>query len=150
MKKTLWPKAIIFSLLAFMAATSVAVYLSFSHKVDLVQPDYYKADLSYDNQKAAHERLVQLPTRPQYRLLKTGQLEIKLPPELLGKQATAALHLYNPADSDLDRHLTLSPLKSLNLVEIGGALTSQRWRLKVMFTVHKTQYYEELPLNAPH
>ncbi len=148
-EKTFWPWGIILSLGLFMAGTLGFVFLSFQHRVDLVQENYYQADLDFNHRHEARQRLQGLAEQPNYHLYRDGTLELTLPDALTGANSKAELQLYNPTNPALDRKLTLSPLQKHQRVTTGPELQRQKWRLKVQYTVGSLLFYDEKVLNDP-
>jgi hypothetical protein len=103
MKTFNWGHKIAFLYTAFVVGMLFMAYKSSQQKFDLVQTDYYAAELKYQEVIDASERSKALGGNLIVKF-ETDSVKILLPVLLNGSKVKGKLHLYCPADQQQDQH----------------------------------------------
>lgn len=103
MKTFNWGHKIAFLYTAFVVGMLFMAYKSSQQKFDLVQTDYYAAELKYQEVIDASERSKAMGGNLIVKLEKDS-VKILLPTLFNGSKIKGKLHLYCPADQQQDQH----------------------------------------------
>ncbi len=142
-QKSIWPYAIIAYFVFFIAA--VAAFISFALKQDvhLVRPDYYAAEMKYQQRLDQMNRTAQLGREVviEYRA-KHRKLGIKLPPQHLPGKPVGKITFYRPSDPSLDRSFPIE-LQSdgKQFVDI-AAIANGSWRVELKWSAAGQDYFK--------
>jgi nitrogen fixation protein FixH len=104
MKTFNWGHKIAFLYTAFVVGMLFMAYKSSQQKFDLVQTDYYAAELKYQEVIDASQRSKALGGKLIIKVEKDS-VKILLPIIFNGSKVKGKLHLYYPADQEQDQHL---------------------------------------------
>ena len=104
MKAFNWGHKIAFLYTAFVVGMLFMAYKSSQQKFDLVQTDYYAAELKYQEVIDASQRSKALGGKLIIKVEKDS-VKILLPIIFNGSKVKGKLHLYYPADQEQDQHL---------------------------------------------
>lgn len=96
-----WGYKIMFAYLVFVAGILFLVFKASQVRFDLVEKDYYAAELQYQDRIDAASRTAGL-SQPPVVALQNRKLQIQFPPEMAANQLEGELHLYFPADAHKD------------------------------------------------
>lgn len=96
-----WGYKIMFAYLVFVAGILFLVFKASQVRFDLVENDYYAAELQYQDRIDAANRTAGL-SKPPVIALQNRNVHIQFPPEMAIDQLEGELHLYFPADAGKD------------------------------------------------
>jgi len=96
-----WGYKILFVYLAFVLGIIFLVYKASQEKFDLVTPNYYDAELKFQNVINDKERVAELSAAPKISH-SVNNIRIQFPIEFLNKKLEGELYLYRPSDASKD------------------------------------------------
>ena len=135
-----WGKSIVAAFILFAGFIAVIVTICMRQDVNLVSSQYYKDDLSYQQQLVRKNNTEGLTDKPQI-LLTTNKLTIAFPTNTVIDGGT--IKVFRPSDDKLDQYFGLdSSNESVRVFEL-KSLTSGAYRVKMTWVVKGTEYYLE-------
>lgn len=137
-----WGTAIVLAIISFM---TFIIYLvvtmttsdNFNH--DLVTEEYYKQELSFQDQLNRESNAQNLVTNIQTEVTEDG-LIISFPPELEYQKIKGNLRLYRPSNKAQDFTIPVS-LSSHETFIPGKHLEQGRWNIEIDWTYGEESYY---------
>ena len=136
-----WGYKILFVYLAFVAGILFLVFKANNEHFDLVEKDYYEAELKYQERIDANMRTGAL-SEPLSVAVENNQLKIVFPKDFAGQTIQGEALLYYPADATKDIKQPFSAdggNYTMNLPANNKGLHT----LKLSWTVNKKTYYHE-------
>jgi hypothetical protein len=127
-----------FALLMFYLA-----FRSFQTKVDLVDRDYYKDELRYQEIIDRTEMANQLSGKVIIRKSMDRSILVQLPAEMVNKPVTGNIWFYCASDASKDRHIELVPGNDASQLIRAGLLPAGRYVVKIKWDCDHKQYYAE-------
>lgn len=115
---------------------------------DLVEEEYYDAEIKYQEQINKMKRTEDLPEQLQINL--TGNtVEFKFPSLFKPELVTGNIHFYRPSDDLLDKTVKIK-LNEENKTYINTKeLSTGLWKIKVEWSVKDVAYYNEKSMMMP-
>lgn len=139
--KISWGHKILFVYLGFVIGIMVLVFLANQQKFDLVTPNYYDAELKFQNVIDQEQRVTELSAPPKI-AHSVNSVSIQLPDEFLDRNVTGELYLYRPSDASKDLKANFETTKSLVEVSFKNNL-SGAYELKLSWQADGKTYYNE-------
>lgn len=139
--KISWGHKILFVYLAFVAGILFLVYKASQEKFDLVTPNYYDAELKFQNVIDDKQRVSELSAPPKI-THSVNTVSIQLPDEFLNKELKGELYLYRPSDASKDLRKSFESNKSFIEVPLGKDL-SGAYELKLSWQADGKTFYNE-------
>ena len=102
-----WGTKILLLYVAFIIGILFMVFKSSNQNTDLVTPDYYASELTYQEKIDEIKRVAALSMPVEY-VIKDNELLIKFPKDFAGKKLVGELVLYCPSDKNKDLKKTFS------------------------------------------
>jgi len=137
-----WPYALLGFFVLFISLIVFFIVFAVGQDMELVQPDYYEKEMSYQQQIDRENRTrsvrdeVAITYDPQGRAV-----GIRLPLEHVRKKLTGSIQFYRPSDSRLDHEVALDPgLDGRQRVTV-AALTAGLWNLRMLWQVDGVEYF---------
>ena len=149
-KRTIWPYAIIATFVLFAGYIGFMVQQAMRTTVDLVSPDYYQQELTYQKRMETVARTAALSAPVQVHHDATVQrLILRLPATLLGQVIKGQVHFFRPSDQKLDFILPLQPAADLRQRISTAKMQPGYWRVRLDFTAGGHSYFvgKELTIN---
>lgn len=145
-----WPISIIvFFAVAILTFSSYIVFASLQRN-DLVSRDYYAREMAYQQRIDSAGRTQALPVRPTV-IHDDDQraLLIEFPPALRPGTDHGRLHLYRPANADMDRTLPVAlDAEGRYRMDTSG-LAAGLWRAQLTWQMDGQDFYLESALVLP-
>lgn len=139
--KISWGHKILIVYLGFVAGILVLVFLANQQKFDLVTPNYYDAELKFQNVIDEKQRVAELSTPPKISH-SVNSVSIQLPGEFAGKNVKGQLYLYRPSDATKDLKTNFATDKNFVEVALNKNL-SGAYELKLSWQADGKTYYNE-------
>ena len=139
--KISWGHKILIVYLGFVAGILVLVFLANQQKFDLVTPNYYDAELKFQNVIDEKQRVAELSAPPKISH-SVNSVSIQLPGEFAGKNVTGQLYLYRPSDASKDLKTNFATDKNFVEVALNKNL-SGAYELKLSWQADGKTYYNE-------
>lgn len=139
--KISWGHKILIVYLGFVAGIMVLVFLANQQKFDLVTPNYYDAELKFQNVIDEKQRVADLSAPPKISH-SVNSVSIQLPDEFLNKDVEGELYLYRPSDASKDLKTKFETSKSFVEVALEKNL-SGAYEVKLSWQADGKTYYNE-------
>jgi len=144
--KISWGTKITILYCGFVALIATLVISAMRMDWDLVDKDYYKQEIGFQQQLDAAANTAAL-SAPLSLTVKEANIVLRFPPESGAAGTEASVHFYAPAAAALDRRFTL-PISPDGAVFIPrDKVAKAAYTVKISWTAAGKQYFEELPLN---
>lgn len=118
------------------------VYRSMSTHFDLVESDYYKQELRYQDVIDEHRQANALSS-PVTLEQKEGVLQLQLPDEMKNKTITGEVYFYCAYDSKKDKKIALKPDTGGMQSFSAGAVAPGNYTVKIKWSAGEKSYYSE-------
>jgi len=142
-----WGNRLVLVFLVFGAGMGYLVYRSMNTDYELVESDYYKQELRYQNVIDEHNSATALSTAVNIEK-KEGALLIQFPEEMKNKSLTGELYFYCAYDSKKDKRVTLqSDSKGVQTIPPGTILPGS-YTVKIKWSNGDKSYYSEQNLSV--
>ena len=139
--KISWGHKILFVYLGFVIGIMVLVFLANQQKFDLVTPNYYDAELKFQNVIDQKQRVTELSAPPKI-AHSVNSVSIQLPEEFLNKNVTGELYLYRTSDASKDLKTNFETTKSCVEVSLKNNI-SGAYEVKLSWKADGKTYYNE-------
>lgn len=139
--KISWGHKILFVYLGFVVGIMILVFVANSQKFDLVTPNYYDAELKYQNVIDEKQRAAELSSPPKISHT-VNSVSIQLPDEFLNKEVKGELYLYRPSDASKDIKTNFTTAKGFVEVSLKNSL-SGAYEVKLSWQASGKTYYNE-------
>lgn len=138
-----WGKGIIIGMVVFMGFILTMVVIMMRQKIDLVEEDYYKRELNYEDQLAAQKMYVTSTDKISVKSEENG-LHAYFPAEFQTNDVTITLR--RPNDKNKDLVFTIKPIeeviiptdafpKGLFTVTINGSIQGKPYEMSEQVTI---------------
>ena len=117
------------------------VYKASREKFDLVTPDYYDAELKFQNVIDDKQRTAELSAPPKI-THSVNAVSIQLPDEFLNKDVKGELFLYRPSDASKDVKRSFTTNKSFVEIPLDKEL-SGAYEIKLSWKASGKTFYNE-------
>jgi len=139
--KISWGHKILIVYLGFVAGILFLVYKANNERFDLVTPNYYDAELRFQNVIDEKQRVAELSALPQISH-SINSVTIQLPNEFLSKEVKGELYLYRPSDASKDIRKSFTAFKSFVQLKWDKDL-SGAYEVKLSWQADGKTYYHE-------
>ncbi len=123
----------------------------FIHKTidyDLVEEEYYKAEIQYQTQIEKVKRTNALPENVKIKLMEQF-LEFKFPSIFNNSSVSGIINFYKPSDDLLDKSENITLDKNNKMFFGYDMLSSGLWKIKINWSVNGLDYYTEKIVMLP-
>jgi len=140
-----WGYKILIGFTAFVAMMTFMVVRSFSINFEMVEKDYYKNELRYQEVIDATKNAARLSKPVQ--IIKTGTaITLQLPADVQQKKTSGSIWFYNAADASKDKRIELKTNDN-GIQELSDAgLQQGSYTVKMQWKADETNYYSEQQL----
>lgn len=139
--KISWGHKILFVYLGFVIGITILVFLANQQKFELVTPNYYDAELKFQNVIDQKQRVAELTAPPKISH-SVNSISVQLPDEFLNKNVTGQIYLYRPSDASKDLKTNFQTTKSFVEVSLKNNL-SGAYEVKLSWQADGKIYYNE-------
>jgi hypothetical protein len=137
-----WGNRLLLVFIVFGIGMCYLVYRSMNTNYELVESDYYKQELRYQNVIDEHNQANTL-SAPVSIVQKDGQVQLKFPEEVKSKSITGEAYFYCAYDSKKDKRIDLNA-DSLGLQTlIPGTIKAGTYTVKIKWASGDKSYYSE-------
>ena len=133
--------------ISFGMLMSYLAYRSFQFKVDLVNKDYYKDELRYQEIIDGTEMANALSGKVMIRENADQSIQVQLPAEMNNRPVTGSIWFYCANDASRDRHVDLAPGKDASQLIRAGLLSPGKYLVKIRWQCDQKEYYTEEPFS---
>lgn len=149
MKKLDWGKGITIVIILFLVIT-IGQVLAIHYFVDydLVEEEYYDAEIKYQEQIDKINRTNNLPEQLYVRLTDKA-IEFKFPLLFDKDRISGKITYYKPSDDLLDK-MQVIKLNDENTMYLDrNELSTGYWKIKIEWSVNEVEYYNEESMMVP-
>jgi len=149
MKKISWGTGISIVIILFLIGTigqAIAIHVFIDY--DLVEEEYYDAEIKYQSQIEKIKRTKALP-EPLKISLTTQFIEFDFPSIFENKTINGLIKFYKPSNDLLDKTQTIKLNGKNKMYFSTNELTTGLWKVKVHWEVEGIEYYSEKLLMVP-
>jgi nitrogen fixation protein FixH len=139
--KISWGHKILFVYLAFVAGILFLVFKASQEKFDLVTPNYYEAELKFQNVIDDKHRVALLSSPPKI-THSVNTVQIQLPEEFFNRQVKGQVHLYRASDASKDVRADFATDKCLAAIQLNQNLAGA-YDLKLSWQADGKTFYNE-------
>jgi hypothetical protein len=136
-----WGYKILFVYLAFVAGILFLVFKANREKFDLVLPNYYEAELKYQDVIDQTQRAAELSAPPKI-THSVNSVSIQLPGEFLNKEVKGELYLYRPSDASKDLRKSFTTAQAFTEIDLNNNL-SGAYEVKLSWESQGKTFYNE-------
>jgi|SRR5690606_19065595 len=137
-----WGTGITIAISAGCLAMLSLVYRTTKINFDMVERDYYAAELKYDSKMKARDNLQSLNGKIDISLV-NDLLLIQFPEDCIGQTLEGNLVLYRPSDQQLDLHLPLTPDNQGRILVQKSKLQKGKYVMKASWQMANQSYDAE-------
>ncbi|MBS1574967.1 MAG: FixH family protein [Bacteroidetes bacterium] len=136
-----WGYRLLFTFIAFAGMMGYLVFRAYKTNFELVKPDYYKDELSYQKVIDGANRANTLSASPA--LSQNGtSVTLQMPEEMRGKAITGNAWFYCAYDSRRDRKLDIQP-DGDGKETFAGSFMPGNYTVKLEWNAEGKEYYTE-------
>lgn len=143
-----WGNKLLATFLVFGAGMSYLVYRSVTTNFDLVDKEYYKNELRYQEVIDGVNRANALSAVVQLSLTGTG-LILQLPGEMKDQKIFGTVHFYCDYDAKKDKKFVLNTDMNGRQVLDNRQITSGSYTVKISWNTKGKEYYTEKLITIP-
>lgn len=132
--------------LGFAGLIITLVVASMRQDFDLVTPDYYGAELRYQEVIDAGRNQAAL-SAPVSLQQEADSLRIRFPEEFIGRQVSGQLHFYAPVNAARDREFPIFLRQNELCIAYSQLHAGTHYTLKITWESEGKSYYQESPFN---
>lgn len=142
-----WGNKILITFLVFVAGMLYLVYRSMKTEFDLVEKDYYKKELVYQDVIDGTNRANQLSSAVSIRQNENGLL-LTLPVEMKNKKPEGEILFYYPSDAKKDKHVKLQAGENATQLIPVTNIYPAAYIVKINWTAGNNKYFVEKHINV--
>lgn len=142
-----WGNKLLLTFLVFGAGMGYLIYRSVKTNFELVEKDYYKSELRYQEVIDGTNRVNQLSSDVKLEQNANG-ITLALPTEMKNKTITGDIWFYCDYDEKLDKRYTLEPDQDGTQLFQTGAILAGRYNVKTSWNSEGKNYYSEKNLTV--
>lgn len=140
-----WGYKVLIGFTAFVTMMTFMVVRSFNVNFEMVEKDYYKSELRYQDIIDATKNATQLSKPVQ--LVQSGTvLILQLPADVQQKKITGTIWFYNAANASKDKRIDLQINDTGNQDFSDAGLQPGNYTVKIQWKADETNYYSEQQL----
>lgn len=137
-----WGNKLLIAFIVFAGGILYLVYRTTQTNYDLVEKDYYKNELNYQQQIDGSNAANSLSAPVE--LSQNGQgIRLQLPAEMKGKTVTGDVWFYCAYDKKMDKRFQLKADDNLTQVFASGLVKPGNYTVKINWTDNNRKYYTE-------
>jgi hypothetical protein len=143
-----WGKKIVILYIGFVIMVLASVFFAMNQRVDLVTDNYYEKELKYQEQIDKSQRTKILNEKTDIQLLEKN-VKMKFPVLPDKNNSKDFILFYRPSDISKDFKVAIST-DSLGIQLVSTEKLSKGfWKIKLYWTSHGIEYYDEGMVNVP-
>ncbi len=145
----IWPACIIACFVLFIAGLIAFIVFASAQRNDLVRPDYYEAEIRYQQQIDRIQRTHSM-AQPAAIVYDGPRRRITIQlPAAHARASSGQVHLYRPSDARLDRELPLALDAEGRQALDAAPLRSGLWKVRVQWSAGGEEFYLDQALVLP-
>lgn len=149
MKKISWGTGIAIVIVLFLIITigqAIAIHVFIDY--DLVEEEYYEAEIKYQFQIEKVKRTNALPDALKIKLTKEF-IQFDFPSIFKNTTINGDINFYKPSDDLLDKTQAIKLNEENTMYFSTKELSSGLWKIKIDWAVNEVQYYNEKIIMVP-
>ncbi len=142
-----WGNKLLVTFIVFGCGMIYLVYRCMNTEFELVEKDYYKNELAYQQVIDASRRTGQLSSVAKLTQT-TEELRLEMPEEMKGRKLKGELWFYCAYDSKKDKKMSLE-LDGSGVQHIPSSmLNAGRYQVKISWNDNANHYYQEIDMDV--
>lgn len=137
-----WGNRILLVFILFAAGIVYLVYRTTQTNYELVDKDYYKSELHYQQQIDGANEANSLSVQVSITQDEKG-IQLHLPPEMKDKKVSGDVWFYCAYDKNRDKRFNLEPDSDLTQLFSTGTVLPGNYTVKISWNDNKKYYYAE-------
>ena len=137
-----WGTGILIFIIFFLIAIISFVIFTTTHKINLVEEDYYPKELNYDDQIEKNTNTEALDEKISISLA-DSLIILGFPGFTEGKEVKGSILLYRPSDFEEDKLYSIELDSNLRQILPAKGLLSGKYIIKIDWTCDDISYYQE-------
>lgn len=142
-----WGNRLLIVFIVFGLGMFYLVYRSMTTNYEVVESDYYKQELRYQQVIDAHKAANTL-SAPVTATANSGAVSLRFPDEMKNKIVTGEVFFYCGGDSKKDKKLPLKTDTAAVQFFPAGTISPGGYTVKVKWAAEGKDYYAEIPLTV--
>ncbi len=140
-----WGHKLLIAILAFIGFMAFMVYKCFTTEFQLVEKEYYKAELQYQKVLDAAERAGRLTS--QATIHREGdRIILRLPEEMKNQSVSGSIWFYCAYEAGMDKKISLNTdTEGVQVLDAAG-FTPGNYTVKIEWSSNNQDYYKETEL----
>lgn len=139
-----WGHKIILVFIVFACGILTLVIKSMRTRIDMATPDYYAAEIKYQQNIDAQQNAKRLSLPVNIAQL-ADSVEITFPPEMRDRSIAGSVHFYRPSDSRRDFTLPLHLNEAGKLSVSRSLFDKGSYRIKIQWEADSASFFQETP-----
>jgi hypothetical protein len=143
-QKNLWPLGIVAAFAVFILGTAALIAIACTHKTDLITPNYYEEEITFQKRLDQIKRTAQLDDHLEiaYDACR-NKIRISLPAGQAPADVAGRIQLYRPSATGLDREIALQPDAAGSQILDTTSLLPGLWRVRVKWSARNQDYFAD-------
>lgn len=137
-----WGNKLLIAFVVFAGGIIYLVYRTTQTNYDLVEKDYYKKELAYQQQINGAREANNLSAQITLSQNKEG-IRLQLPEEMKGRAVSGDVWFYCAYDKKMDKKFNLKTDESLTQLFSAGMIKPGNYTVKINWTDNNKTYYSE-------
>ncbi|HMP99100.1 MAG TPA: FixH family protein [Cyclobacteriaceae bacterium] len=139
-----WGKGIFLAFILFASGLIVMLYITLRQDIGLVAKDYYKQELTYQDQIERIKNYNELAYKPEIKQQReVQQIELSFPAELIDELISGEIHFFRPSSSTEDIKFNIAINEDGKQYINIATLERGMWRVKLNWKDTSKEYYKE-------
>lgn len=139
-----WGNKLLLTFIVFIGGMGYLVYRSMGTDFQLVEKEYYRSELKYQEVIDGKQRASEL-SAPVRISEENGTVVLQFPSEMQGKADSGRVWFYCPYESANDRQFALSLDAGAGQRFEAGSIRPGKYLVKIEWTAGGQSYYSEIP-----
>jgi FixH. len=139
-----WGHKIILVFIVFACGILTLVIKSMRTRIDMATPDYYAAEIKYQQNIDAQQNAKRLSLPVNISQL-ADSVEIAFPPEMQDRTLEGSIHFYRPSDSRRDFTLPLHLNEAGKFSVSRSLFIKGSYRIKIQWEADSASFFQETP-----
>lgn len=137
-----WGTGILIFIIIFLIALISFVIFTTTHKINLVEEDYYPKELNYDTQIEKNTNTEALDEKISISLA-DSLIILEFPGLTEGKEVEGSILLYRPSDFEEDKLYSIQLDSNLRQILPASGLLPGKYIIKIDWTCDEVSYFQE-------
>ncbi len=140
-----WGYSILIVIILFLTGMGTLVYITFQHKINLVNKDYYPLEIDYQQMINRKSNTLNLTNKPSFKY-NEEKFIISFPDDFVFADVEGEVQFYRPSDFEDDEIIALELSSDGEQIYETSELLKGSYIVKINWQYHSKDYYQEFEL----